>query len=269
MKVFNSNHRGCHLSVRLLDQQEIPALHLHYISPGDVMCLSTARTELPIDMAPHFLQQTRYSAERSKVCQVAKALQALLEERPEWRAGSRDGTANQVNPNERAIEANLARWDELQSLSQLGDESDARGLRRREAWHKAAEVDARGNAERRCDVLAQLLWAQDAVGVEWDLWSRVVDLRETDLVAERVDVLAQLDVIHAVLLESLETSDLGDQIHDSVLATHQLTKSQGRVRGREVLLPVGVGEGWGAALDGRAENVDPGGKGHVEGYQIM
>jgi len=51
----------------ILDQQEFPALHLHYVSPGDIMCFTTTRTELSVNVAPHFLQQARYATETSEV----------------------------------------------------------------------------------------------------------------------------------------------------------------------------------------------------------
>jgi hypothetical protein len=34
----------------VLDQQEIPALHLHNVSPGNVVCFAPTRTEASIDM---------------------------------------------------------------------------------------------------------------------------------------------------------------------------------------------------------------------------
>jgi hypothetical protein len=34
----------------VLDQQEIPALHLHDVSPGNVVCFASTRTEASIDM---------------------------------------------------------------------------------------------------------------------------------------------------------------------------------------------------------------------------
>lgn len=34
----------------ILDQQEIPALHLHNVSPGNVVCFTSTRTQASINM---------------------------------------------------------------------------------------------------------------------------------------------------------------------------------------------------------------------------
>ncbi len=144
-------------------------------------------------------------------------------------------------------------------------EADAGGLRRGEAGHEAAEVDAGGEAEGGGDVLGELLGGEGAVGVEGEGRGRLVELGQADLVAQDVHVLAEGDVVHAVLLEGLEAGNLRDEVHDAVFAAHELAEAQGGVGRGEVLLAVGVGEGRRAALHRRAEDVDPGGEGHVEG----
>src|SRR5436190_23566258 len=46
---------------RSLDQQEIPALHLHHIPPGNVRRLRAARSRLSIHVAPHLLEEADHS----------------------------------------------------------------------------------------------------------------------------------------------------------------------------------------------------------------
>jgi len=51
----------------ILDQQEIPPLHLHHVSPGDIMRFTATWTKLPVDVAPDFPQQARHTAEAAKI----------------------------------------------------------------------------------------------------------------------------------------------------------------------------------------------------------
>jgi len=247
----------------LLDQQEVPALHLHHVSPGDILRLA-ARGRLLVRATPHLLEQTHDAAEAAEVRDVAQLPDALGEERPEGRARRAHGAADKVHPDHAPVEPVRPAGDELQDLGELRHQADAAGLAGAEARDQAAEVDARGEAEGGRDVLAQLLRAQRAVHAERDLRPRLAHLGQPDLVAEAVHELADLDVVHAVELQRLEAGDLGDEVHDAVFAAHELAQADGAVGGAQVLLAVGVREGRGAALDRGAEDVDPACERHVE-----
>ena len=95
-----------------------------------------------------------------------------------------------------------------------------------EAWDEAAEVDASGKTESGGDVLAQLLGAQGPVGVVRLDKSALVDLGVADFVAEAADVIAEGNVIHAMALERLEAGNLRDEVHDAILAAHQLAQAK-------------------------------------------
>jgi len=220
-------------------------------------------------MLPDLLQEVGNSAEASKICEVPETSHALVEEGAEGRRGGADRAPNEIDPDETAVEPSRAGRNELEHLGQLLHETDAAGLAWREAGNETAEVDTGRQAERRCQVLAELPWVEHPIGIEGDLGAGLPNLRQTDLIAQGVDVLAELDVAHAILLECFQTGDLGDQVHHAIVAAHQLPEPKGRVGGREVLLPVGVREGWRAALDGRAEDIDPRRESHVEGFQVV
>lgn len=154
-------------------------------------------------------------------------------------------------------------------MRKFGNEVHAGVLRRREAWHERAEVDACGDAEGGGDVLGELLGRKHTVGVVGDFRPGFTHLCEADLRTESVYVLAELDVVHTVFLEGFQAGDLGDQIHDPVLTAHELTEAKGGVGGGEMFFAVGVCESWSAALDGGAEDIDPGCECHVEELEIV
>lgn len=77
-------------------------------------------------------------------------------------------------------------------------------------------------------------------------------------------MLTESIVVHAAFLERVEARNLRDKVHDSILATHELTKAELGVDRRQVLLSVGVGECGRDALHGRAKNVNPARQRHVE-----
>lgn len=101
-----------------------------------------------------------------------------------------------------------ARGDELQDLRQLRDETNAASLCWGKARHETAEVDASSEAEGGGDISAELAGVEGAVGGEGDFDSDVAEFGEADLVAEAVDVVAELDLVHAVALEGFEAGDL-------------------------------------------------------------
>lgn len=67
----------------------------------------------PIDVTPDFSQETGHTAKASEICEISKTIHALVEERAECGAGCADGAADEVDPDETAVVANLARGDEL------------------------------------------------------------------------------------------------------------------------------------------------------------
>ncbi len=260
----------CCFPVRALDEQEIPALHLHDIPPVDVRLWSLGRdadgrlSRLGVGLEPDLVEKARDATKAAIVGQVTELNHAVLEEAPEARAGDADGATDEIDPDQRAVEARGPGGDVLEHGGELLDEADAARLAGVEAGDQAAEVDAGGETEGDGHVLAQLLGAQAVVGIEGDLGRGLADLGQADLVAKDVDVLAEGDVVHAVPLERLEAGDLRDEVHDAVLAAHQLAQAQRGIRLRQMLRPVGMSEGRGAALHGGTEDVDPGGEGHVE-----
>ena len=106
------------------------------------MRFTATRTELPVDVAPDFPQETGNAAEASEIRQVAEARQALLEKGAEGGVGGADGSADEVDPDEASIVSHGARWNEFEDLRELCDETDAAGLARCEPWDEAAQVDA-------------------------------------------------------------------------------------------------------------------------------
>jgi len=210
----------------VLDQQEIPALHLHHVSPGNVVCFTSTGTQASINVTPDFLQQAGYAAEAAEVCQVSESHQTLLEEGAEGGVHGADRSTDEIHPDETAIEPNLTRGNKFQHLRELGNEADAARLAGSEPWHKTAQIDSCSNAERRSHVLAELFWAENPIGVEGDFWSRIANFGQADLIAERVDVCAQLNVVHAIFLQSFQTRNFGNQVHDAIFTAHQLAKSE-------------------------------------------
>lgn len=215
-------------------------------------------------MGPDLLEEKSDAAKATVVGEFAETDDALGELGAEGGEGGADGAGNEVDPDETAVEAVGARGDELEHVRQLGDEADAALLGRGEAGDEAAEVDAGGEAVGGSDVLGELAGTEDAVGIEGDGGRGGGELGEAELVAEGVDVLAQLNLVHAVVLESLEAGNLRDEVHDAVVAAHELAQAEGGIGRGQVLLAIGVGKGRRAALERGAENVDPGRQGHVE-----
>lgn len=77
-------------------------------------------------------------------------------------------------------------------------------------------------------------------------------------------MLAESIVVHTVLFEGVEARNLGYEVHDSVLAAHELTEPKLGVDGRQVFFSVCVSKGRRDALHGGAKDVNPARQCHVE-----
>lgn len=158
----------------------------------------------------------------------------------------------------------LAHWNIFHRISKVVDEVGDVWRLTVVVWHKAAEVEACCNAEGGSRVRAELLCAEGTMGVV-GVGNRVCfAFVHGDLVAEHLDEAAELDVVHAAAfkLEGLEASNLRNNKHDAVFATHELRESSGRVC--DVLLTVSICEKRLASEHRSAEDVDPGSDSHVE-----
>ena len=151
----------------------------------------------------------------------------------------------------------------LKNTSELLNEADAGGLSGVEPRDEAAEINASREPKGSSHVLGELLRGEGSIGIEGHLGPRLAHLGETNLVAECMNVLAENHVIHAIALERLETSDLGDEVHDPVITSHELTEPKAGVA-REVLLAEGVSEDGCLTLHRCTDNVNPRGESHVE-----
>ena len=63
-----------------LDQQEVPTLRQHHVSPGDIMRFATTGAEAAVDVAPDLLQDRGDTAEVPKVGKIAQLDHPLVEE---------------------------------------------------------------------------------------------------------------------------------------------------------------------------------------------
>ena len=204
------------------------------------------------------------ASERAEAGLLAKLSQAILKESSEAGARQADGSTDEVDPNEASIEPIGARRNVLKHMSELLNQCLSRLLAGVEAGNKAAQVDASSKSESSGNVLGQLFGRKAAIGIEGHLGARLVHLSESKLLTQSRDVLAESEVVHAVLLEGLEAGDLRDEVHDTIIAAHELPKAKVRVHLGQVLLSVGVRECGRSSLHGSTKNVDPGGQGHVE-----
>lgn len=256
-----------------LDEQEIPASNLHHVPPVDVRRRSLrfrargagrADFRKAVVLAPNFAEEGSHAAKGAAVGKVTKGADALLGVRAECAAGSAHGAADEVDPDQAAVKARGTRGDALEDAGQLVQKVHRRRLAGAEAGNQAAEVNASRQAESAGDVLGQLLGRQRAVLGVWGARSFLVDLGHADLLAQRRHVLAKHKVVHAAGLERFEACNLRDEVHDAVVAAHELAKPKVGVL-RQVLLAVGVSKHRRGALHGRAENVNPRSQRHVEG----
>jgi len=190
------------------------------------MRFASPRTEASIDVAPDLFQETRYSTETSQVGQVTQSHETLLEEGAEGGVCRADGASDEVDPDETSIVSSGSGGDELENLRESRNEANTARLAGSETWHETAQVDSSGQTEGGRHVPAQLLWAQDAIRVEGDLRSRSTDLRQANLITEGVNMLAELDVIHAFSLERFQAGNLGNQVHDTVFTAHQFAQTK-------------------------------------------
>lgn len=195
---------------------------------------------------------------------LAQHLATFGEHASEGGGGDRVDAADQQGPDEAAVEAVGAGGDEVgHQVRHLGDQVDGRGLVPVVLGDQGAEVDPGGLAEDGGDVLGELFGPEyPGLGVR--------DLRGIgglDLVqglGERGDVTAQGDVVQsAVGLERVEAGHLGEQVHDQVVAPHQVLEPRSGLGEEHVA--VGVGEAGGFTLHRGTEDVDPSRQGHVEG----
>lgn len=173
-------------------------------------------------LVPDLAEDCHHATKGAAVTHVAQLGDAVLQVSAESAASSADGAANEVDPDHAAVEAIDAVGDALQSMGELVQQCHGRGLVGAEAGDEAAEVDASCQAESSGDVLGQLLGGETAVLVEGKAGDFFTNLRHGDLLAQRGHVLAQHKVVHAALLERLEAGNLRDEVHDTVIATHQL-----------------------------------------------
>lgn len=189
---------------------------------------------------------------------------ALSEDGAEFTTRRRERAGNEQRPDERAVEAGWSRGNVVQCFDESRDQVDGAGLVAIEARHETAEVDTGGNAEEAGHVLCQDISADGACGRGVGVFEGLVGgFGEFELLAERRDVRADGHGVNAVGgSEGVETGDFGDEVHDAVIAAHELAETRGGAA--EVLGAVGMSELGGCSLHGRAKDVDPCGEGHVE-----
>ncbi|KAL2287256.1 hypothetical protein FJTKL_05761 [Diaporthe vaccinii] len=202
-----------------LDEQEIPALHLHHVPPVDKRLLSLLLRFLRLDAS-------RCACRGARRASKASLGDTVFEERSERRSYATHRPAEQVDPNQGTVKAAWPGRDVLQDVRQTFNEVDAAGLGWVESRHKTAQVDARCEAESLRHVLGQLLRAQRAVGIEGHLGTSLAHLGEADLVTKDMDMLAQCNVVHAIALERFEAGNFTDEIHDAILAAHELAETE-------------------------------------------
>lgn len=189
---------------------------------------------------------------------------SLLQPSPKLRIWTCDRAADEIHPHQRALEVLVRAGDELESAGKTVEELDHLRLVLIEARHEGAEVDAGSKTEAGGDGGGDRPRIHRTVGVA----KRLVCFRHIDLVRKGFDVLTQVDIGEKMLVsEVLEADNLGDEIHHSVIAAHEFAETGG-LRG-EVFFTVCVGETGGAAEHGGAEDVNPGGEGHVEGWGAL
>lgn len=234
---------------------------MHRVPPVDT--LFDAFGEVVVVDRPHLVEECLHPSERTAVGGITETGGALGEHLAERRVGKRDCACNKQGPYERAVKALRSGRDVVHSLAECADKVGVDGLSAVEIWDQAAEVDASRQAVDCSHVPAELPGKNLAsrrkravVRANW--W-----FRQADLLAEKLNVLAKLDIVHTLLLEGVEASNFRDQVHDSVFTAHKLSKTR-RSIGNE-LLAVGVGKGWCPALHGCAKDVNPRSEGHVEG----
>jgi hypothetical protein len=242
------------------NQQEVPALLVHRVPPVDT--LNGALCEVVVVDPPDFAEEFLDSSKRAQLRSVAQLASALRKHSAEGRVGESDRSSHKKGPDQRAVETSGSSGDVLHCLAEGVDQVDAALLGAIKARNKAAKVDAGGEAEDCSHVLAKLPWEKLTSWCACHVQRPMGRLCEADLLTKKLNVLAQLGLIHVLKLERLEAGNLRDQVHDSVFATHELCKTRGCVCNE--LLAVGVSERWGLAQHRCAEDVNPRSESHVE-----
>ncbi len=207
-----------------LYEQEIPALLLHHIPPVDV---STFRRGVALaGLVPYFLKQTYHPAKAPKFCMLPELGDPVGKHVAERRRGGAPRSRDQERPHQRPIKPLRSRRDVREDVGKAGDQVDHRRISLRCVRDQAAEIDARGDPEDRRHVPRELLGADHPRG-RINLGQTLQGLlREVQALSQCFDMRAQLHVVHApVRLQAVQASDLGDQVHDPVVASHQLAQA--------------------------------------------
>ena len=246
----------------LLDQQKVPLVLLHHGPPVDVLLILLLRP------APYFPKQAFHPAKRAKLGVFTQAFASFSKDSAEGGVWCGDTAGDQERPDERTLEAVGSAWDELERLGHLANQVHRRGRVLVEARYQRAEVDASGKTEGGRHVSSKLLGSKSTCARErmvdvGPVLAAAVPFQRTNLFCQRVDMAAEENIIDTTLeLESLEAGNLRDDVHDAVVAAHELAEPRGRCA--EMLLAVGVCKERRATEHGGTENVDPGCQSHVE-----
>ncbi|KAI6766699.1 hypothetical protein HG531_011921 [Fusarium graminearum] len=208
------------------------------------------------------MQEGGNTSHGAKSSRVAKLDKAILKESSECATRNAGGTANEVDPSKVAVKSIGSRGNVLKHVCQLLNQSHGGRLSGVESRDQTAEVDACSNAEGHGHVLGELLRRKATVGVEGHLGTCISHLSQANLLAEGRYMLAESEVIHAVLLERLKTGDLRNEVHDSVVTSHKLAISDHAVEIKllhqadsslEVLVPRNVQQAVIVSADDRLE----------------
>ena len=175
---------------------------------------------------PDLAYEADHAAEGAELGLFVEALHAVFDDAADGRGRDREGAADEQRPDEGAVEAFGARGDELHGVCEVGDQVDVGLVVAVVARDERAKVDACGDAVKCCHYFRELTWADGAgVGVD-GCQVVVVALGGVELLREQRDVGADCDVVDFVLqAQCIEAGDLGEKVHDSVFAAHELTQS--------------------------------------------
>lgn len=246
----------------LLDKKEIPTLLSHHVPPVDA--LSFASCQRLIIYVPNMSKQLSNSSDRAEARRIAHLSHALEEDIAEWRVRKGGRACNEDRPDERSIEAFWAGRDEIHRVREHVDKVCDVLLLAIEARDQRAQIDPSSEAEDGRHIRTELLRPESSCGRIGIVERWHITFSDGDVIAEQLDMCAKLDLIHAVVLQCFQASNLGDQEHDAVVAAHELTETGHRIG--NVLLAVSVGVDGCATEHRRAKNVDPGGYSHVESW---
>lgn len=189
---------------------------------------------------------------------------AVGKHRPKRGRRGAHGPRNQQRPDQRPIEAVRAGRDEGERAGEAGDEVEHERAELVGVGHQAEQIDAGGDAEDGGHVDGQLLGADGTGGGIGVLQPLVGGFGAIQTLAQGLDVQAELHVLDAAGgLQPVQAGDLGDQVHDPILASHQLAQP-GR-RSALMLFPIRVREHGRSGDHGGAQDIDPRRQRHVEG----